>query len=208
MNSAAVGFRAHSGWAALVAVGLEKGQPVVLSRQRVHLVKTFNYTFRQPYHTAEKMPLPDGRKFISEVRAEAARLASSAVAEVQSKLGEAEYRLSRFGLLVASGRALPDLEKILAAHTLIHTADGELFREALSFAGRKRGLKELRVRERGLLGCGAEALCLSEGTLLRRLTQLGRGLGPPWSQDEKYATLAAWLALHEGGVQGSRREIA
>ena len=29
MKSAAVGFRAHSGWAALVAVGLEKGQPVV-----------------------------------------------------------------------------------------------------------------------------------------------------------------------------------
>ena len=208
MKSAAVGFRAHSGWAALVAVCLEKGQPVVLSRHRVHLVKTFNYSFRQPYHTAEKMQLPDGRKFISQVRAEASRLASSAVAEVQSKLGEAEYRLSRFGLLVASGRTLPDLEKILAAHTLIHTADGELFREALSVAGRKGGLRELRVREKGLLGCGAEALCLSEGTLLRRLTELGRGLGPPWSQDEKYATLAAWLALHERGVQGSRREIA
>ena len=208
MESAAVGLRAHSGWAALVAVCLEKGEPVVLSRQRVHLVKTFTYSFRQPYHTAEKMPLPDGRKFISQVRAEAARLASSAVAEIQSKLGEAEYRLSRFGLLVASGRALPDLEKILAAHTLIHTADGELFREALSFAGKKHGLREFRLRERGLLGCGAESLCLSEGALLRRLAELGRGLGPPWSQDEKYAALAAWLALRERGVQGSRRKIA
>jgi len=93
MESAAVGLRAHSGWAALVAVCLEKGEPVVLSRQRVHLVKTFTYSFRQPYHTAEKMPLPDGRKFISQVRAEAARLACNAVQQVQSKLGEAEYRL-------------------------------------------------------------------------------------------------------------------
>jgi hypothetical protein len=208
MKSAAVGFRAHSGWAVLVAVYLEKGEPVVLSRQRVHLVKTFNYSFRQPYHTAEKMPLPDGRKFISQVRAEAARLASSAVEAVQSKLGETEYRLSRFALLVASGRALPDLSKILTAHTLIHTADGELFREALSVAGRRYGLSEFRARERGLLGCGAEALRLSEGTLLKRLTELGRGLGPPWSQDEKYAALAAWLALRERGAHGSRRRIA
>ena len=208
MKSAAVGFRAHSGCAAVVAVGLEKGEPVVLNRRRVHLVNTFNYSFRHPYHTADKMSLPDGRKFISQVRAEAERLASSAVEEVLAKLGQAEYRLSRFGLLVASGRVLPDLQKILAAHTLIHTADGELFREALSFGGRKHRLKEFRVRERGLLGCGAEALCLGEGTLLRRLTELGRGLGPPWSQDEKYATLAAWLALHGRGVQGSRRKVA
>jgi hypothetical protein len=90
---------------------------------------------------------------------------------------------------------LPSLEKILAAHTLIHTADGELFREALRLAARKHGLKEFREREKNLLGRGAEALRISEGALLRELTELGRGLGPPWSQDEKFATLAAWLAL-------------
>jgi len=207
MQSAAVGFRAHSGWAAVVAVCLEKGEPVVLSRQRVQLVKTFNYSFRQPYHTAEKMPLANGRKFISQVRAQAGRLAYRAIRAVRTTLDEAEYRLSHFGLLVASGRALPNLEKILAAHTLIHTADGELFREALSFAGRKHGLKEFHAREKDLLGRSAGALSVSEGALLRRLTELGRGLGPPWSQDEKFATLAAWLALLEGGARGSRRKV-
>jgi len=29
---------------------------------------------------------------------------------------------------------------------------------------------------------------------MRRATELGRSLGAPWSQDEKFATLAAWLA--------------
>src|SRR3974377_1583212 len=129
MRSAAVGFRAHSGWTALVTVCLEKNEPLVLSRQRVHLVKTFNYSFRQPYHTAEKMSLSDGRKFISQVRTEARRLAYRAIREVQANLGEANYQVTRCGLLRASGRDLPNLEKILAAHTLIHTADGELFRE-------------------------------------------------------------------------------
>jgi len=50
-------FRVHSGWAAAVAVCVNKGAPVVLARQRVHLVETFTYEFRQPYHTAEKMLL-------------------------------------------------------------------------------------------------------------------------------------------------------
>jgi len=197
MKSVAVGFRAHSGWAALVAVCLEKDEPVVLSRQRVQLVKTFNYSFRQPYHTTEKMPLPEGRRFISQVRAEAGRLAYRAIREVQRNLEESQYRLSHFGLLMASGRALPNLEKILAAHTLIHTADGVLFREALSLAGRKHGLKEFREREKNLLGRSAEALRISESALLRELKELGRGLGPPWSQDEKFATLAAWMALSD-----------
>jgi hypothetical protein len=30
---------------------------------------------------------------------------------------------------------------------------------------------------------------------MRRVTELGRPFGSPWSQNEKFATLAAWLAL-------------
>jgi len=67
VKQAAVGFRVHSGWTALVAVCLEKGAPVILARQRVHLVETFTYEFRQPYHTAEKMLLGQAREFISRI---------------------------------------------------------------------------------------------------------------------------------------------
>jgi hypothetical protein len=31
--------------------------------------------------------------------------------------------------------------------------------------------------------------------LLRKLRLLGKTVGSPWSQDEKFATLAAWVAL-------------
>jgi len=207
MKNAAVGLRPHSGWTALVALSLENGEPVVLSRERVHLVKTFNYSFRQPYHTAEKMPLLEGRKFISQVRAEARRLAYRALRGVQAKLGDTDYRLTHCGLLLASGRALPSLEKILAAHPLIHTADGELFREALSVASKKYGLKELRVKERELLARAAGFLRCNEEILMRRVTELGRGFGAPWSQDEKFAALAAWLALSESDSRsGTKRK--
>src|SRR6266851_2578913 len=194
-KQAAIGLRAHSGWTALVAVCVEKGSPVVLARQRLHLVETFTYEFRQPYHTAEKMPQGQGREFISRMQAEARRLAYRAVQELESRTQEQGVKLTRCGLLLASGRPLPVLEKILASHALIHTADGELFREALLHASDRCGLKEFTIKEKELLDCAGQVFRAKPNELMRRVTELGRSLGAPWSQDEKFATLSAWLAL-------------
>src|SRR6266852_876330 len=112
-KQAAIGFRVHSGWAAAVAVCVEKGSPAVLARQRVHLVETFTYEFRQPYHTAEKMLAGQAREFISRVREEAKRLAHRAILGLQSDLQKQGIALKGCGLLLASGRPLPKLEKIL-----------------------------------------------------------------------------------------------
>ena len=114
MKKAAVGFRVYSGWAAVVGVSLEKGAPVVLTRQRVQLVKTFSYKFRQPYHTAEKMRLGDAVKFISSVRKEAESLAYRSLRQIKLDLEKQGYQLDCGGLLLASGRTLPELEKNLA----------------------------------------------------------------------------------------------
>ena len=194
MKDAALGFRAHSGWTALVAVSVSKGSPVVLARQRLHLVETFTYEFRQPYHTAEKMPLSGAGDFISRVRDEARRLAYRAIHEHQTDLQEQGYKLARCGLLLASGRPLPELSKVLASHALIHTADGELFREAILHASARCGLAATCIKERELLDCASQNFRLKPNDLARRLTELGRPFGSPWSQDEKFATLVAWLA--------------
>lgn len=197
MKEAALGFRVHSGWAAVVAVALEKGVPLVLDRKRAHLVKTFSYTFRQPYHTAEKMPFVEARKFVAQVQSEARQLAYRVIHGVQSDLGRAEIKLTRANLLLASGRPLPDLAKILASHALIHTADGELFREAILHACERCGLKTESTREKELLQQAKMAISTQPAALMRRVTELGKPFGSPWSQDEKFATLAAWLALTE-----------
>src|SRR5271167_1545219 len=84
MKKAAVGFRVHSGWSAIVAVSFEKSVPIVLRRQRAQLVETFSYTFRQPYHTGEKMGFADAGEFIAGVRAEAERLASRGLHAMQA----------------------------------------------------------------------------------------------------------------------------
>jgi hypothetical protein len=199
-----VGFRVHSGWAAAVAVCLEKGAPVVLARQRVQLVETFSYEFRQPYHTAEKMLAGQAREFIARMQAEARRLACHAIRELESRTQEQGAKLTRCALLLASGRPLPTLEKILASHALIHTADGELFRDAILRASTRCGLRDFRIKEKELLNCAGQVFSAKPKELMRRATELGRSLGSPWSQDEKFATLAAWLALAAGPKSNSK----
>ncbi len=206
MKQTAAGFRVHSGWTALVAVCLEKGAPVILARQRIHLVDTFTYEFRQPYHTAERMPLDKARDFVSRMQSEARRLAHRAIVRMQSDLQKQGIGIKSCGLLLASGRPLPDLEKILSSHALIHTADGELFREAIVHASARAGLAMCTVKERELLDRAGQAFRMKSVALLRRVTELGRPLGSPWTQDEKFATLVAWLTLCASPKSGAKRE--
>jgi len=70
-----------------------------------------------------------------------------------------------------------------------------MFRQALVRASEGCGLPVTKVRERDLLERATAALRTPAGKLQRRLADLGRPLGPPWTQDQKLATLAALLAL-------------
>lgn len=195
MNRAAIGFRVHSGWAAMVAVSLEKGLPVVLEKRKLPLVKTFSYTFRQPYHTAEKMPLHDAAEFVRGVENESRELALEGIRSLQKELEKLKYRVSGCSLLLASGRELPDFEKILASHALIHTADGELFRGSIKHASSRAKVPLNAIKERELLATAAKRLKKNPPFLTKHITALGKSLTPPWTQDEKLATLAAWLVL-------------
>ena len=192
---AVVGFRAHSGWTTLVALALEGKEPVVLHRDRVHLVKIFDFKFRQPYHTAEKLPPNQARDFVSQMAAEACQLALNALRDVATTLAKSGHQLSGSALVLASGKVLPPFEKILASHALIHTADGELFREALCRASARQKLPVFVQKEKELIARAVQDLSISEKVLLAKVTRLGKALGSPWSKDEKLATLVAWLAL-------------
>ena len=198
-KQAALGFRVHSGWAALVAVRLEKSAPVVLVRQRAHLVETFTYEFRQPFHTAGKMPISQARDFIERVRDKAQRLAHRAIHELQSDLQKQGMALKSCGLLLASGKALPNLEKIHCRLTNSTKPSASLLH-----ASRRCGLQARAIKERELLEQAVQAFHLKPAELMRRVTELGRALGAPWSKDEKLATLAAWLALRASLKGGGR----
>jgi hypothetical protein len=204
MSTAALGFRAHSGWCSVVALTLEHGKPVVLLRERLQLVEIFDYQFRQPYHTAEKMDRDQGRDFVAQMRRVSGDLAYQELRRVQEHLSKRKVRLRRCALLVASGRPLPAFEQIMASHPLLHTADGELFRDALEHAAIRCKLPVLRVKEKDVVSEAAKLFELTPAALLKRAKNMGRGLGAPWSQDEKYAALAAWMALSNGSKNRAR----
>jgi hypothetical protein len=195
---AALGFRAHSGWAALVAVAGAPRSPAVLIRRRIELVDPSVPGAKQPYHEAEGKKLPKAREIIHRCASDASKLARKAFRQAAAELAENGHRVVGCGLLLASGRPLPALEAILASHALIHTADGELFRNALTAASEDCGVPVTRVREKELLLRVTADLRISTDELQLAIRKLGRSLGPPWTQDEKYAALAGWLALAPG----------
>lgn len=105
------------------------------------------------------------------------------------------YQVTSAAVLLGSGKPIPSLEKILASHPLLHTAEGELFRNVIVTACESHELSVLRIREKELWErCSAE-LVVSEQFLQQHLIRMGKGIGPPWTQDEKLAALAAWLTL-------------
>jgi hypothetical protein len=184
----ALGFRAHSGWAAAVAVTKSRGKFVVLERRRIVTADGTLAGSKQPFHAAERLDFDEAAAHIQTCRERSTALAIGAVS------GLIAHRPVCAAILCASGRALPELAAILRSHALIHTAEGEFFRDILAIACEGCALPVIRVKEREIWDRAAIAMRRDAAEVIR---DLGATLGPPWTQDEKLASLAAWIALAE-----------
>lgn len=194
---AALGLRVHSGWAAAVVVAGPPDNPAILDRRRLVLADEEELPgSKQPYHALEGRELSEARgtreRFIEDARRRAVLEIRGAVRDAAA----AGHALRRCGLLLASGRSLPDLPAILASHALVHTADGAHFRDALANAAGSLSLEILAIPEREAEARAAEAAGVSAHVLKDRVGRLGKTLGPPWTQDQKLAAFAGLVALH------------
>lgn len=122
MMRSAVGFFAHTGWAAAVVVDAE-GR--VHDRRRVELADGPAAV----YHLGMEMKLPEAEKLIEKTRRTAQRMAAAAIGKAAA-----------VGVIGSASRLPDSLEAILAAHPFVHAAEGELFRRALLDAAGARGL--------------------------------------------------------------------
>jgi hypothetical protein len=163
----AIGFSVHTGWAAAVAVGGPKA--TVLARQRVVLADSDYGRF--VYHAARETPA-FASEMVKESRQVAVKRGTKALKELIADL--AGHQVVAIALPPAK-RALPPLEAILASHSLVHSAEGELFRAALLTAGEKVGLAVVE-----LAPVATPALSVD---------------GPPWGKDQRTAAALAWAAL-------------
>ena len=204
MKRAAIGIRAHSGWAAVVAVAGHLSTPAILDRQRIAVVDSGAPRAGQPYHFAKNLPLQQADAHLAECAKTARLFAIDGLKAMADRLRHAQYEIAYCGVLMASGRPVPALPEILASHAMIHTAEGEFFRNVFSDACQQLGIPVTKVHERELFDRAAKELRLTSAKIVRRLTALGRELGPPWTQDQKSAALVGWLLLN-GGTKGRTR---
>jgi hypothetical protein len=181
---AALGFRAHSGWAALVAVAGTIEGPLVLERRRIVTCDPELPGSKQPYHAAAGLPLPKAEALLRAAIESSRGLALEALSAAIKWLGSRGHEVAACGVILGSGKALPPLEKVLGSHPLLHTAEGEMFRDVLLWAAKECRLPVTGVREKDL-----------DPASLERVGSLGKLIGPPWTQDQKYATLVGLMAL-------------
>ena len=187
---AALGVRAHSGWAAYVVLGGDPDSPDILLRGRMELCEPAIKGSQQPFHWAEPMAFASGSAYIKRCEKATAALADAELAKLETDLGP----LSACAILTASGRPLPDLRTILASHALIHAAEGEFYRDAVAAACARKRIACERIRERDI-AAAAHRLPGNDTSRKSLLDAFGKKVGTPWRQDEKLSALAAWLAL-------------
>jgi len=99
--------------------------------------------------------------------------------------------------VVPSGTArLPDdLAEILRVHSRQHAAEGNFYRDVVAGACAAMGLAVRRVAERELPDLMQGRLGVDRASLDERMKAMGTALGPPWGEDYRLATQAAWLCL-------------
>ena len=194
-SRAALGFKLHTGWAALVAVAGHPGEIQVLLRRRIELLPSDNSIPRFVYHEASELPLEQATELVKRATKASTDAARLALKESLEDLGSRGVRVDVCGVLAGSTSVPDDLSAILRSHPRIHAAEGALFQNATVAACESRGLTVVQAREREVWTRAADAWGVAEAGLRRNVDALRKTLGPPWSADHKTSTAIALLAL-------------
>jgi hypothetical protein len=191
----AIGLKARTGRAILVAVGGDLDRPRFVERSQFLLLPEGAFA---PYHAAEKLAPADAERSVRRDVSVAHRLAASGIRVAVNRLSKGDDRVCGCGVLV--GPALPPwtTAQIVAVHVRMHHAEGVLFREVLVTGARACDFEPVELPEKTAFAAAAERLGLARRELDARISELGKMAGPPWSKDQKEAAAAALVALKVG----------
>ncbi len=197
---ATFGLKAHSGWAALVALGGRGRQVELIDRRRLELVEADQTSWaKQPYHAAESLPASQARSLVGRGIESARRIAARELLAAVRRARDAGHEVTACAVL--KGAPMPgwSVEEILAVHFRMHKAEGVLFQDALARAAGKAGLSLVEIPGKLLMERAERSLAAPWNSLLKGAAALGKTAGPPWGKDQKEAALAAMIALRERG---------
>jgi hypothetical protein len=138
---------------------------------------------RQVYHAVADLPLAQAE---TRVRREIDAVADIAVRQLSSII-ESLGSVDAVGVIVGDFPVPDSLESILAAHTLMHAAEGVLFRDVLLDAAAACGVPGIGVSRN-------HATDLLSGAYADAVAVVGSAAGRPWRKDHKLATIAAIMS--------------
>jgi hypothetical protein len=190
--TAALGFRPHTYWTAAVALGGPRDEPHLIERRRIDFASGDT---RSVYHHAEQLPRGEAEAWIARTWTAVEANARRGIAGLLEDLGREGVTFAAAIVPIGRKQAPDRLEDVLKSHTHIHAAEGDFYRAVVAEACVALGLEVRRVTERELPDL--VAALIGPPSLEARLKAMGKALGPPWSQDQQLATLAAWTALPE-----------
>jgi hypothetical protein len=170
-----LGFCSRTGSAVGVAVDDDAG---FVGRWSVDL--TEGRVPGQVFHAAAGLPRPEAESLVRRATETVTGVAGKRLSELLAAVGPVEA----VGVIVGNHPVPESITTILAAHTLMHAAEGALYRDALLDAAAGLGLRGI-----GLPRLEAEARLA--GDLAETVRAMGAHAGRPWRKEHKLAAVAA-----------------
>jgi hypothetical protein len=179
----------------MVVLGGSAAAPELLTRSRVQLIDDRDPESKQPYHAVEFLCVEEATGRLDGYMAVATGRAHDCIRTQSEELKRRGIAIRTVGIIDSSSRKQVSLPAILASHALIHAADGDHYRNALSVAAEQCRLQVCRIPAKGLEEHARQCLRLPVDRMLETVENLGVGKGPPWGADQKKAALLAWTLL-------------
>jgi hypothetical protein len=203
----ALGLKAHSGWAALLAIAHEGADRfTVVDRRRIELLEDADADWAgQPYHAAQDRPADKARAIIAKGIAEVHRAARRELRAAVERMHEASHKIAACAVLTPA--PLPDWStaQILAVHIRMHQAEGALYPRELIEAARYCELRVRAIEQKQLQVHAEQELGLRADAITKKLEALGKPLGAPWGADQKAAALGAMIVLTGSSAKSKAR---
>lgn len=192
---AAVGVWEHNGWAVLVTIGVEVGEPLILDRRRVELLSPG--LPNQPYHHETlKMPAPEAQALVDQVRSDSIAQATVAIGKLFDDLDLDTWRLDILTLREPAFAALPaNVAAVHANQRALYSADGMIYHDALVAAASARQMEVVMFHKNDVLKICCDRLDCGADELEEILLQFGKDVGSPWQKEHQMAAAAAIDAL-------------
>src|SRR5215472_10818133 len=193
-QTAALGFRVKSGWAAVVLLMKPTHAPQLSDVSRVELSDPRLPETRQPYHAGMGKLETDSRKLNHRERI-VRTISQQSLTKLLTTYEQKEIRIRRATLVVGSQI---DPAEIANPHIRAHALEGRLFRSVVEQTLHDYEICTEILVERDAYASVAARLKQSVDDVKRSMENLGRSAAAnagPWRAEQKLAAVAALFAL-------------